>query len=121
MTKKEIEKVTFILYEKIIEKYGYSKFHSHLPYLIIEDTPYSDSDVPANLHGEYCFTENEIIIYWKNIPSEKVLIKTLIHEYQHYLQSPTWMTRYYNMGYRYNNHPYELDALKEEKYWRKFV
>ena len=34
---------------------------------------------------------------------------------KHYLQSPSWMKRYYDMGYEYNNHPYELEALEEEK------
>ena len=56
---------------------------------------------------------NEITIYYKNIASLEELIRTIIHEYQHYLQSPSWMTRYYNMGYDYSDHPYELAAYKE--------
>ena len=46
---------------------------------------------------------------------EKHLAETIIHEYQHYLQSPSWYTRYYSMGYRYDNHPYEIAAFNEEK------
>jgi len=29
------------------------------------------------------------------------------------------MDRYYKMGYTYDNHPYEVAALKAEKDWRK--
>ena len=27
------------------------------------------------------------------------------------------MTRYYNMGYNYSDHPYEIAAFNEEKNW----
>jgi hypothetical protein len=60
---------------------------------------------------------NEITIYYNNIGSLEELIRTVIHEYQHYLQSPSWMTRYYKMGYDYSNHPYEIAAYKEEENW----
>ena len=49
----------------------------------------------------------------------KHLAKSIIHEYQHYLQSPSWYTRYYSMGYNYSDHPYEIAAYKEEKNYRK--
>jgi hypothetical protein len=75
-----------------------SKFQTDSPWLVIEDSPYSDCEDP-DLIGEYCSMHNELIVYWKNIKSIEDLIKTLIHEYQHYLQSPSWMTRYYKMGY----------------------
>ena len=53
--------------------------------------------------------------------SKKHIVQTLIHEYQHYLQSPRWFQRYYNMGYRYDNHPYEVSALNEEKNYKRFL
>ena len=52
---------------------------------------------------------NEISIYYPQMKSRKMVIQTLIHEYIHYLQSPSWFKRYYNMGYHYNDHPYELE------------
>jgi len=121
MTRKEIKQVTEEVYNKVMSVYGESKHHSHPPFVSIEDTPYSDEEVPKDLYGEYCSMLNEITLYWKNIPSLEVLIRTLVHEYQHYLQSPSWMTRYYNMGYNYNDHPYEVHAFNEEEKWKNFI
>ena len=77
----------------------------------------SDEDVSH----EYCSMNNEIIVYYPNMKSRKHIIETLVHEYQHYLQSPLWMKRYYTMGYTYDNHPYEVKkAYDEEKNWKLF-
>ena len=121
MTRKEIQKITEKIYNQVIDYYGESNHQDDVPYVAIEDTPYSDSKVPKDLYGEYCSMMNEITLYWKNIPSLEVLIRTLVHEYQHYLQSPSWMTRYYKMGYGYNDHPYEVQAFNEEENWKMFV
>jgi hypothetical protein len=119
MTKKDITNIVNVYYDKICKHYGYSKYQESFPYLSIEDSPYSDADEP-NLIGEYCSDENELIVYWKNIKSTEELIRTLIHEYQHYLQSPTWMTRYYNMGCDYYTHPYEIIAYTKETEYNLF-
>ena len=121
MTKTEILEVTEKVYMNIVNHYGEAKHHNNTPYVSIEDTPYSDEEVPTDLFGEYCFIMNELTIYWKNIDSLEILTRTLIHEYQHYLQSQSWMTRYYNMGYGYNDHPYEVAAFKEEERWKEFI
>ena len=121
MTRKEIQEVTEKVYNNIINKYGESKYHDSLPFVAIEDTPYSDEEVPKDLYGEYCAMLNEITLYWKNIPSLEMLARTLVHEYQHYLQSPSWMNRYYKMGYNYNDHPYEVAAFNEEENWMQVI
>lgn len=102
-------------YLNVIEQiYGESKHHEHTPYIYIcRDKTLEDAK------GEYCFLLNEITLYLNNIHSHEELIRVLIHEYQHYLQSPSWFTRYYNMGYRYDNHPYEIKAYNEEENWKK--
>ena len=64
---------------------------------------------------------NEISVYWPQMKSRKMIIETLIHEYQHYLQSPSWFKRYYNMGYEYHNHPYELQATQKEQDYKLFI
>jgi len=120
MTKRDITNSVHTYFDKIISHYGESKFQSDTPWLVIEDSPYSDAD-DLDLIGEYCSMHNELVVYWKNIKSTEDLIKTLIHEYQHYLQSPAWMTRYYKMGYDYNNHPYETIAYKREKDYKLFI
>lgn len=120
MTKNEVTLKSPEIFEKVSEYYGYSKFHDSLPYLLIEMSPYSDADEP-NCFGEYDKDENDLVIYWKNIDSLETLIRTIIHEYQHYLQSPTWFTRHYRNGHGYNTHPYEIAATNEENKWEYFI
>lgn len=120
MNKQEIFDLSSQCIVKIEQYYGQSRYQSSTPYLTLEDEKYSDGEDP-DIKGEYCRILNEIIIYWKNIESKEELIRTLIHEYIHYLQSPIWMTRYYTMGYDYTTHPYELQAYKEEQNWEKII
>ncbi len=65
--------------------------------------------------------KNIIVIYYPKMSSKKQIIETLIHEYQHYLQSPVWMKRYYNIGHTYDSHPYELAAKEAEKNVESFM
>lgn len=103
-------------YLAIVEQvYGYSKYHQHTPYLHI----YENRVLPDQIKGEYCHLFNEIVIYADNIQSHEDLIRVLVHEYQHYLQSPTWFKRYYSMGHTYESHPYEVAAYKEEENWKQ--
>ena len=118
MNKEDVIKLSKILFDKITKKYGLSKHHPSYPYLEIDDSPYSDAEDP-NLIAEYRHWDNEMIIYWKNIESEEVLIRTLLHEYKHYLQSPTWYTRYWKT-HDYRTHPYEIEAYAEEEKWKNF-
>ena len=119
MNKHEIETLSELYFNMISDYYGMSRYHATLPYLSVEDSRYSDGE-DKETKGEYCSLHNEIVIYWKNIEDEESLIRTITHEYQHYLQSPTWFTRYYKQGYSYNDHPYEVQALEEEENWKKF-
>jgi hypothetical protein len=103
--------------DNCIDLYGYSKHHNTTPYLEFQPYVHSVYTEDDNPIAEYIFDYNTIVIYYKNIDSAEDLAQTLVHEYQHYLQSPSWMTRYYNMGFRYDNHPYEVAAFKAEKDW----
>jgi hypothetical protein len=120
MDKEVVEVLSDIYLKKIAEQYGYSKFHKTTPYLSIEGSPYSEGN-DKELIAEFCSISNEIIVYWRNIKDEESLIRSLVHEYQHYLQSPSWMQRYYKQGYSYTDHPYEIQAYKEEENWNKFL
>lgn len=119
LSKKKVEAVAQKYLDKIIETYGLSNHFDSEPYLVLEDKVYADG-TDKNLKGEFVSDFNEIIVYWKNIKTEEELIRTLVHEYTHYLQSPSWMTRYYNMGYDYSDHPYEVQAYMEEENWIEF-
>tara|TARA_R110000803_G_scaffold210545_1_gene282593 strand:+ start:938 stop:1324 length:387 start_codon:yes stop_codon:yes gene_type:complete len=126
----DIQKIKLIVKEilpKIELKYGYSKFAETTPYVEYEKSIYArlageDDDGALGEEcpdAEYDRIDNSIVIYYPQMTSRKQIIETLIHEYQHYLQSPSWFTRYYNMGFEYNNHPYEIAATKEELNWNK--
>ena len=119
MSKDEVSTLSRILLERIAIDYGLSNHQPVFPYLEIEDSPYDDAD-DVDLIAEYKNWENSLVVYWKNIASKEMLIKTLLHEYQHYLQSPSWFTRYYSMGHGYNTHPYEIAATEEESKWEKY-
>lgn len=119
--KEIIHKQVIEIYEKVSRHYGFSKFYDSTPYIELDDSPYVDGDDP-DLIAEYSMIENSIIIYWKNIHSKELLIRSIVHEYQHYLQHPGWYSRYYKMGYGYDDHPYEIAAYNvEESDWRKFI
>lgn len=108
----DIEKYTDKIFKILETVYGYSKHQECTPYIVFLETKEGDSK------GEYCHIHNEIILYKNNIKDIEELTRTLIHEYQHYLQSPTWMTRYYRKGHSYCDHPYEIQAYKEEENWK---
>jgi Zn-dependent peptidase ImmA (M78 family) len=112
VTEKQIVEYVEKYIVEVESHYGLSKHQQTTPYI------YLSRDIIDDIKGEYCYMINEITIYYNNIGSLEELIRTVIHEYQHYLQSPSWMTRYYKMGYDYSNHPYEIAAYKEEENWK---
>ena len=111
VTRKQIIEYVEKCIGEVENRYGPSKHQQTFPYIFLS------KDIIDDIKGEYCYMFNEITIYYRNIESLEELIRTVIHEYQHYLQSPSWMTRYYRMGYDYSNHPYEVAAYNEEENW----
>lgn len=63
------------------------------------------------LRGEYEAHSYTMYIYVRGHRTWKNLANTIIHEYIHHLQHPTWYTRYTQL-YTYKNHPYEIFANK---------
>jgi len=116
-----MERDTCIFYAKkifnwCIDRYGLSKYQEHDPYLIFE---YNDLYI-NHLKGEYESYDNELFTYFGEIEDIIDLVKTVIHEYRHYLQHPVWFQRYYRNGKSYENHPYEVEAEKVAKRdWKK--
>lgn len=84
-------------------------------YARLSGNPLADGENSETIEGEYDRETNTIYLYYPNIKDELGLIRVMLHEYKHYLQSSTWMKRYYDMGYNYKNHPYEIAASEEEK------
>ena len=116
MHQRTVKKIAEKYLAECVEVYGESKFKQTTPYLVLERNTTSNNSDP-DLLGEYIQDSNEIILYFSNIKTTVEVIRTVVHEYIHYLQSPTWMTRYYNMGYGYYDHPYEIAAFSEEDNW----
>ena len=125
-----IQRIVREVYPKIEKYYGFSKFSPEItPYIEYETSIYgklSGEEDDGTFgeqtpHAEFDRIDNSIIIYYPKMVSKKHIIQTLVHEYQHYLQSPLWMKRYYTMGYHYGNHPYEIAAYKEEKNYKMFL
>ena len=82
--------------------------------------PKMEGEDPAS--AEFVRKDHKIYIYLSHIPDIEQLVRSLIHEYIHFLQSESWMKRYYKSGgYEYHNHPYEIKATEEERNWQKFI
>ena len=129
MKLKEIQKIVEEVYPKIEKHYGYSKFFPETtPYIEYETSIYGrlsgepEADgTESGCHAEFDRIDNCIVVYYPNMVSREHIVQTLVHEYQHYLQSPSWMKRYYDMGYDYHTHPYEVAAYAEEVNYTKFI
>lgn len=116
MIKEKVQEIINDVFPKIERHYGNSKFQECSPYIELEK-----SSLKNSCHAEYCSLMNEISIYYSKMKSKKMVIQTLIHEYIHYMQSPIWFKRYYNMGYNYDDHPYELEAIRHEQDYKLFL
>ena len=120
-----IKQIANKVYPKIREYYGIGK--SSPPTIEIHKNIYARLSGEADMEGgdpaeaEFDYKENKIYLYSDFINNTEDIIRGIIHEYIHYLQSESWMKRYYNMGYSYENHPYEISAKKEEENWKTFA
>ena len=102
-TRKELEDIGEKIIDWCIDEFGLSKYYEHYPYMEI------DMD-GVNLMGEFIGDNNEIIVYPNAMDNIDDFVSTVIHEYTHYLQRPSWYTRYINMGYEGVDNPYEMIA-----------
>lgn len=101
-----------------IKYYGKSKYTNILPFIkIFKHSKYYTKKIKT---GHYA--NNVISIYIKNIESVEELIKTIIHEYHHYLSDPNeyellleeLKQKGYNKSDCYNLHPHEQFCHKAE-------
>jgi len=128
LSKQEVQEIVNEVYPKIEKYYGISKFQECTPYVELHRNIYEKYSGEEGMegdedtcHAEYCSMLNEISIYYPQMKSRQMVIETLVHEYQHHLQSPIWFKRYYSQyGHDYVTHPYEVAAIAEEKNWVLF-
>jgi len=125
MDKDQVLQIANKAYPKIREYFGVKK--KQFPSLEAHKSIYARLSGEEDMEGEddpiaeHDPKENKIFFYYPVVKTKEDVIRSLIHEYAHYLQSTSWMKRYYKMGYKYQDHPYELAAIKAEENWWKFV
>jgi len=126
MNKKEVKQIINQIYPKIKNYYGKSQYNDHFPSIKYHHNIYARITGEENMEGEISPSAeferetNTIWIYYPEAIDKKWIIQTLIHEYTHYLQDGDEMKRLYDEGYEYDNHPFELEAIKEETNWEVF-
>ena len=125
MVADQILKIANKVYPKIRAYYGLGKkeyppieVHRNI-FARLSGEPDMEGDDPAE--AEFDRKENKLFLYSDFNNTVEDVIRGIIHEYVHYLQSGSWMKRYYNMGYKYGNHPYEISAKKAEENWKMFA
>ena len=125
MTQEEILKLANEIYPRVRDYYGEGRksyppieVHRNI-YARLSGEPDMEGDDPAE--AEFDRKENKLFLYSDYIDGIEDIARGIIHEYVHFLQSESWMRRYYKMGHTYQTHPYEIKASEEEKNWKKFV
>jgi|TARA_R110000765_G_scaffold27304_1_gene66397 hypothetical protein len=94
---------------EMMMKYGKPKNNENWPDLCLTHDPEDP------IQGEFIDESDEIIINMDQCATIRDAIETMVHEYQHYLQGGSsgacnWHDRYFEMGYSYEEHPYEIQA-----------
>ncbi len=126
MNKEIVQQIINDVYPKIVNHYGVHngyevpkvEVHTNIFARLSNNEDMEGDSCPS---GEFCKDENKIFIYFPYIKNKIDLIKALLHEYKHYLQPRYGYEFYTNIGFKYNNHPYELEAIAEESNWKKYA
>ena len=120
MNKQEINKIVNQYYPLISEDYNCNakiEYHYNI-YERLSGEKGMSGEVCA--HAEYDWSENKIYIYTSKMNSEEDIIRSLIHECVHSTQSKLLFDIYYEFGYTYDTHPYEVKARNAEKNWKEY-
>ena len=126
MNKEIVQQIINDVYPKIVNYYGkHSNYevpkvevHNNIFARISGIKKMEGDSCPS---GEFCKETNKIFIYFPEIKDKVDLIKALLHEYTHYLQPRYGYEFYTELGFKYKNHPYELEAIAEENNWKKYI
>ena len=125
MNKEEILNIANEAYPKIVKYFG--KGEKPIPEIkiyrnvFVDLTGDEDAEGEDTPSGRYDRDVNKISLYSDYIPNKEELLRALIHEYTHYKQPDGIDQWYYDRGYTYKSNPAELEALKAEEQWFKFI
>ena len=128
MTQDEIQQITDLAYPNIQKYYGKGK-RDYPPVELHKDI-YARVSGIEDMRGEHSSTTkaqydevtNTIYIYYPNMMNEEDVLRSLIHEYTHYTQNITTLSKkYHAMKYSYDEDPHEIEAHNNEKDWKLFI
>ena len=120
MNSKEINKIVNQYYPLISKDYNCDakvELHKNI-YERLSGEKGMDGEVCAD--GEYDWSTNKIYLYTSRMKCEEDIIRSLIHECVHSTQSKLLFDIYYEFGYTYDTHPYEVKARNAEENWRNY-
>ena len=127
MDKEEIQQIIDKAYPLIQRYFGkgkksYPKIELHRDiYARLSGDEEQSGEHSSTSIAEYDGKANEIYIYYPNIKNEEDLLRSLIHEYTHYLQDLTQLKiQVYAQNYDYNSNPIEIEAHDNENKWQMF-
>ena len=120
MTTDEIQQIIDYAYPKIQVYYG--KGESSIPPIELHRDIYArlsgiedmEGEASKTTKAEYDENTNVIYVYYPNMESEEDVLRSLIHEYTHYLQNITPLKKKMDKVDGYDKSPYEQEAHKNE-------
>ena len=124
MPKNTIQDIVDRVYPQIVNDLGKGKrppvveLHKDI-YARLSGIEGMEGEESSSSEAEYDDKENKIFIYYPNMKDEKHVIQSLLHEYTHSLQDQKKRKKHGEHGYE--NDPYEKEAARAEKNWRKYL
>lgn len=113
MKRDDIEKLCEVILEWCVKKFGESKYHDEIPLVLVETTLDGITSKDP-IKGEYDPYDNYIWVSSSKNRSVRQYARTVLHEYRHYTQHPSWIRRYLSVvGHKKS--PYEREATAFEE------
>jgi len=102
------------VFERIKSHYGLSKYYEYYPELEFDNEVHW---LAGEFRDDYC----GIVMYPLSCVNEEEIVRTLVHEYQHYLQDQVLFEQYKD-EYDYYDNPFEIEAYEiEERDYKLFL
>jgi len=110
LTHKDIRKIVDLTIKYCEFHLGVNRRRGQSGVIVMNQSPNADEI----RYGEYCPDYHMMRLFKNHITNVRCLIETTIHEYTHTLQGvkTNYAKLYEKHGY--NNHPYEIEAVKNE-------
>jgi len=130
MTQDEIQQIINYAYPKIQTYYGKGELpipsiELHVDiYARLSGDPEARGEASKSSKAEFDVDraietgKTYIYIYFPNVKDEEDLLRSLIHEYTHYLQDLTKFKEF-RRKFSYDKDPYEMQSKEAEKDWNK--